>query len=147
MGQCETCTVSILFAQERALLFSRSSIKFQGHAGQKIFDFDPNWAFLDSFTDGYKMMQKAWRSIEEVSYYFPRSNFKVTWDKKIASFDPNWAFPYCNPNFNSLANGFEMMRKAGSSIEEVPYCFSRSFIKSQGHTGQKSIWIWFGQDY
>ena len=28
-------------------LFSRSSVKFQGHTGQKIADFDPNTAFLD----------------------------------------------------------------------------------------------------
>ena len=27
--------------------FPRSSIKFQGHAGQNITDFDPNGAFLD----------------------------------------------------------------------------------------------------
>ena len=26
---------------------SRSSVKFQGHTGQKIVDFDPNWAFPD----------------------------------------------------------------------------------------------------
>ena len=31
-----------------------------------------------------------------------------------------------------------MMHKAWRSIEEVPYCFSRSFVKFQGHTGQKS---------
>ena len=31
-----------------------------------------------------------------------------------------------------------MMHKAWSSIEEVPYCISRSFVKFQGHTGQKS---------
>ena len=30
-----------------------------------------------------------------------------------------------------------MMHKAWSSIEEVPYCFSRSSIKFQCHTGQK----------
>ena len=30
-----------------------------------------------------------------------------------------------------------MMQKAWSSIEEVPYCFSRSSVKFQGHTGQK----------
>ena len=30
-----------------------------------------------------------------------------------------------------------MMHKALSSIEEVPYCFSRSSVKFQGHTGQK----------
>ena len=30
-----------------------------------------------------------------------------------------------------------MMHKAWSSIKEVPYCFSRSFVKFQGHTGHK----------
>ena len=30
-----------------------------------------------------------------------------------------------------------MKRKVWSSIVAVPYCFSRSFIKVQGHTGQK----------
>ena len=32
-----------------------------------------------------------------------------------------------------------MMHKALSSLEEVPYCFSRSYIKFQGHTAQKII--------
>ena len=31
------------------------------------------------------------------------------------------------------------MHKAWSSIEEVPYCFSRSSVNFQGHTGQKNI--------
>ena len=31
----------------------------------------------------------------------------------------------------------KMRRKAWSSIQEVPYCFSRSFIKFQGNMGQK----------
>ena len=35
-----------------------------------------------------------------------------------------------------IINGYEMMHKAWSSIEEVPYCFSMSSIKFQGHTGQ-----------
>ena len=33
-------------------------------------------------------------------------------------------------------DGSEMMHKTGSSIGEVPHCFSRSSIKFQGHTGQ-----------
>ena len=36
-------------------------------------------------------------------------------------------------------NGYEMMHKAWSSIEEVPYCFSRSSVKFQGHTALKSV--------
>ena len=36
-----------------------------------------------------------------------------------------------------FTNGYEMMHKAWSSIEEVPYCFARSSIKFHGHTGGK----------
>ena len=32
-----------------------------------------------------------------------------------------------------------MMHRAGSSIVEVPYCFSRSHIKFQGHTALKIV--------
>ena len=31
--------------EEMLYCFPRSSIKFQGHVGQNIIDFDPNWAF------------------------------------------------------------------------------------------------------
>ena len=34
------------------------------------------------------------------------------------------------------------MHKARSSIEEVPYCFSRSFVMFHGHTGQKNRRFW-----
>ena len=34
---------------------------------------------------------------------------------------------------------YEMMHKAWSSIEEVPYCFSRSSVKFQGHTALKIV--------
>ena len=36
-------------------------------------------------------------------------------------------------------NGYGMMHKAWSSIEEVPYCFSRSSIKFQGHRALKIV--------
>ena len=32
-----------------------------------------------------------------------------------------------------------MLHKAWSSIEEVPYCFSRSYVKFEGHTAKKII--------
>ena len=32
-----------------------------------------------------------------------------------------------------------MMHKAWSRIEEVPYCFSRSYVKFQGHTALKIV--------
>ena len=41
-----------------------------------------------------------------------------------------------------FTNGYEMMHKAWSSIGWVPYCFSRSSVKFQGHTGQKNHHFW-----
>ena len=41
-----------------------------------------------------------------------------------------------------FTNGYEMMHKALSSIVEVPYCFSRSYVKFQGHTAKKNRRIW-----
>ena len=38
-----------------------------------------------------------------------------------------------------FTNGYEMPHKAWSSIEEVPYCFSRSSVKFQGHTALKIV--------
>ena len=38
-----------------------------------------------------------------------------------------------------FTNGYEMMHKAWSSIEEVPYCFSRSSFKFHGHTALKIV--------
>ena len=78
-----------------------------------------------------------WFSWTLVSYCFARSSikFQCRTALKIVKFDPNWAFPDCNSSLNSQMT--EMMHKAWSNIEEVPYCFSRASVKFQGHTGQK----------
>ena len=70
-----------------ALLFSSSSVKFQGHTGKKR----KLWPKL--------MIHKAWSSIGEVPFVFQShpSNFKVTRDKKCQ----NRALPDCNPSLNS----------------------------------------------
>ena len=38
-----------------------------------------------------------------------------------------------------FTNGYEMLHKAWSSIEEVPYCFWRSSVKLQGHAALKIV--------
>ena len=38
-----------------------------------------------------------------------------------------------------ITDASEMMHKAWSSIEEVPYCLSRSSVKFQGHTALKFV--------
>ena len=89
------------------------------------------------FTNGYEMMHKAWSSIGEVTYCFSRScvKFQGHTGQKIAVFDPNRAFPDYNFSLNS-----PMALKWCTTlfgIEEVLYCFSKSSIEFQGHTGQK----------
>ena len=71
----------------------------------------------------------------EVTYCFSRSYVKFQGHTalKIVEFDPNWAFPDCN---SSLTDGYEMLHKAWNREGEMPYCFPRSSIKFQGHTGQ-----------
>ena len=52
--------------------------------------------------------------------------------KKLLIFYPNRAFPGSNSSLNWL-----MAMKWCRKLEEVPYCFSRSSVKFQGHMGQK----------
>ena len=67
-------------------------------------------------------------------YSFSRSYIKLQGHAvlKIVDFSPNWAFPDCNSSLESPM-ATKWCTKLGSSIEEVPYCFSRSSIKFQGH--------------
>ena len=89
------------------------------------------------------MVHKAWYSIEEVPYCFPRSSVKFWGNtpKKIIDFDLNWAFSDCNLSLNlaMALNGYEMMHKGWSSKEQVPYCFSRSSVKFPGHAALKIV--------
>ena len=84
------------------------------------------------------MMHKTWYCLEKVPYCFSRSYVKfqghtakksliLTKIRRFWTITPVW-----------FTNGYEMMHNAWSSIGEVPYCFSRSSVKFQGHWGQKS---------
>ena len=46
--------------EEVLYCFSMSSVKFQGHTGQKIADFDPNWAFPDCNSNLNSSMDLKW---------------------------------------------------------------------------------------
>ena len=68
--------------EEVPYCFPRSSIKFQGHTGQKNRRFWPKlsvsrlWLQFQ-FTDGFEMIHKAWCSIGEVPFYLLRSYIKL----------------------------------------------------------------------
>ena len=73
-----------------------------------------------------------------MAYCFSRSSVKFQgthgtknpqcWPESGVSGLKQFEFTYC----------FEMMHKAWRSIEEVPYCFSKSSIKLQGHYGPQN---------
>ena len=91
-------------------------------------------------------MHRAWCGIEEVPYFIFQGHLsiiKVTHDKKLPIFNflPKFGVSGLKPQFE-LTDGYEMMHQAWSSIEEMPYCFWRSSIKFQGHTGHKYRWFW-----
>ena len=74
--------------EEVPYCFSRSSVKFQGHIGLKIIEFDPNWAFPDCNSSLNSLMaMKCCTKLETAKKRCPiifqghPSNFKVTRDK------------------------------------------------------------------
>ena len=83
--------------EEVPYCFSRSSIKFQGHTGQKNPRFPPELSVSAlqlqfEFTEGFEMMHKTWCNVEEVPYDFSSSSMKfqgsIGW--KIEDLNPIW---------------------------------------------------------
>ena len=58
--------------------------------------------------------------------------------KKNRWFWPKLAISGLSLQFE-FTNGYEITHKAWSNIEEVPYCFSRSYMELQGHTAKKIV--------
>ena len=86
------------------------------------------------------MMHKAWSSIEEVLYCLSRSYIKLQGHTAKKN---NRCLPKLGVSGLLLqlefTDGYEMMHRAWVSIVEVPYCFSRSYVKFQGHTALKIV--------
>ena len=111
--------------------------------GTKIVDFDPNWAFPDCNSSFNSPMATKWCTKLEVAYKRSPIVLKVirqisrSRGTKMADFDPNLAFPDCNSSLN-WPIAMKWCKKLWSSLGEMPYCFSRSSTKFQGHTDK--IW-------
>ena len=86
------------------------------------------------------MMHKAWSSIEELSYCFARSSVKFQGRTALKN---RRIWPRLGASGLLLkfefTSGYEMMHKALSSIEEVPYCFWGSSVKFLGYTANKIV--------
>ena len=93
----------------------------------------PVWIHIRWWNDAYSLIL-----LEEVPYCFSRSSVKFHGHTALKiEFDPDLARPDCNSSFNSPMA--KMMHRAWSSIDDVPYCFSRSSVKFQGHTALKIV--------
>ena len=71
--------------------FSRSSVKFQGHTGQKILDFDPNWAFPDCNSNLNSSMALKWSTRLDIIFFlmlFIKFQGHPGW--KINNMSPIW---------------------------------------------------------
>ena len=109
--------------------FSRSCVKFQGHAALKTVEFDPNWAFPDCYSSlNSSMAMKCCTKLETAKERCPivfqghPSNFKVTRYKT-------------SPILTQIGRFRIIGRSQLSNPSDLP-CF-RSCIKFQAHTGWK----------
>ena len=127
--------------EEEPYCFSRSYIKLQGHTALKIVNFDPNWALPDCNSSLESPMAAKWCTKLEVALKRPLLFFKVIRQiSRLHSSKNSQIWPKLGISGLLLqlefTDGHEMLHKAWNSKREMPYCFPRSFIKFQGHTGQ-----------
>ena len=122
---------------------SMSYVTFQGHMNTKIIEFERNWAFPD-YNSCLKFHQNLRNDAHSLKWH--------RWgDLYFSSVICQIARPHGTNKSSILTqmgvfklqlqleftDGYEMMKKAWSTIEELPCYFSRSFVKFHGHMGRK----------
>ena len=93
------------------------------------------------FTESYKMMHKAWSSMEEVPHCISSIKFQDHMgQEKSSSFSPKWGLSglYLQSEFTYR---FEIMHIAWRSVGDVPCCFSRWSINIRV-TGLINLRFW-----
>ena len=113
------------------------------------------------FTDGYEMMHKDWRSIEEVPYCFSRFSVKLQGHraKKISTMTQDWDFSDYNSNSNSqmamkwcsnlevARSGvllfFKVVREISMSQGTNIADFERNWAFPDCHSSWIHRWLWY----
>ena len=134
---------SLMLRRRGALLFFKVIRQISRSHGQHIRRIWPRLGVSGLYLqfqsiNGYEMMHNAWRGIGQVPYCFSRSSVKLqghvakksifTQIGRFLTVIPVWTHQW-------LRNDAQTW----SSIEKVLYCFSRSFVKLQGHTAKTNI--------
>ena len=115
------------------IFFARSSVKFQDHTALKMVEFDPNCAFPDCNSSLNSPMATKWYTKLEVAskrcliFFKVIRQFSRSHSSENRRIWPKLCVSGLKLQFE-YTNDYEMMHKAYCSIEEVPYCFSRSSV-------------------
>ena len=133
-----------MYHRRGALLFSRSSVKFEYNTAKKIVVFDPNWAFPDYNSSFFHQWLR--NDAQRLKYHRRGALFFVKVIRQISRSRGQknrriWPKLGVSRLYlqSEFTNGYEMLHKAWSSREEMPYCFWRSSINFNGHTAHKSL--------
>ena len=90
-----------------------------------------SWTSVNSFQPSFAIWcRKTWSTLVQVMRQISRSH-----GSKNRWIWPKFGVSRLLLQFEFI-NGYEMWHKAWNSKGEMPYCFSRSTIKFQGHTVQ-----------
>ena len=130
--------------EEVPYCFSRSSVKFEGHTGNK--------SSILTRIEGFRTVtlvwihQWLWNDAQSLMYHRRGSLlfFKVIHWMSRSHGEKNRRFWHeLSVSGQQLqfefTEGFDIMHKALFNVEEVSYNFSRSSIKFQGHMAEKSM--------
>ena len=139
--------------EEMSYCFSRSPVIFQGRTGQKIVNFDPNWAFPDCNSRFYSPMAtklctnlKSDRTGALLIFEVICQSFMVTWGEKLTI----WLWFQCFrlvillKIIGWLRNNtysFQVQGRGALLFFRHP---SNFFITP---SKKLTIWMQFGQDY
>ena len=111
--------------------FSRPSVKFKSHTAKNILSqigyfltVTPVWIqwWLQNDAQSLKCHRRY-----ALLFWGPSVKFQAHTGHKINDFDPNCAFPLCSSSLIFI-DGYGMMHRAWSSIEEVHCCLTRSSV-------------------
>ena len=114
--------------------FSRSSVTFQAHTGQKIVNFHPNFGFPDCNTSLNWPMAIKWCTKLEVAkkrgptvFQGHQSNFKVTQGKTLLIFTQIWCFQTVTPvwmnSFYRCGHSYLLVANQQGSYDNCARCY------------------------
>ena len=130
--------------EEVPYCFWRSSVKFQGHSAKKNRRFWPKLGISRlknrRFESNLSKITRPVAAIKSLRFALLKVIHQISrlHGSKNRRILPKLGVSGLLLQFE-LTNVYEMIHKAWSNIEEMPYCFWGSSVKFLGHTAQKIV--------